>query len=49
MPSDTTVFSIAAVLFKKAATIIAIHGQKHYTNSSVKLDFLERTTLILRQ
>ena len=26
--SDTTVVSIAAVFFKKAAVIIAIHGQK---------------------
>ena len=28
MPSDTTVVSIAAVFFKKAAIIIATHGQK---------------------
>ena len=28
MKSDTTVVSIAAVFFKKAATTIAIHGQK---------------------
>ena len=28
MQSDTTVVSIAAVFFKKAAIIIAIHGQK---------------------
>ena len=27
MKSDTTVVSIAAVFFKKAATIIAVHGQ----------------------
>ena len=28
MPSDTTVISIAAAFFKKAAIIIATHGQK---------------------
>ena len=28
MQSDTTVASIAAVFFKKAAIIIGIHGQK---------------------
>ena len=28
MQSDTTVVSIAAVFFKKAAIIIATHGQK---------------------
>ena len=28
MQPDTTVVSIAAVFFKKAAIIIAIHGQK---------------------
>ena len=28
MPSDTTAVSIAAVFFKKAAIIIATHGQK---------------------
>ena len=28
MQLDTTVISIAAVFFKKAAIIIAIHGQK---------------------
>ena len=28
MQSDTTVVYIAAVFFKKAAIIIAIHGQK---------------------
>ena len=33
MQSDTTVVSIAAVFFKKAAIIIATHGQKHYTES----------------
>ena len=28
MQSDTTVVSIAAVFFKKAAVVTAIHGQK---------------------
>ena len=28
MQSDTTVVSIAAVFFKKAAIVITIHGQK---------------------
>ena len=28
MESDMTVFSIVAVFFKKAAIVIAIHGQK---------------------
>ena len=28
MQSDTTVFSVAAVFFKKAAFIVATHGQK---------------------
>ena len=37
MQSDNTVVSIAAVFFKKAATIIAIHGQKtlHWQLSKV--------------
>ena len=30
MQSDTTVVSIAAVIFKKAAIIIAMHGQNLY-------------------
>ena len=33
MQSDTTVVSIAAVFFKKVAIVIAIHSQKHYTDS----------------
>ena len=33
MQLDTTVVSIALVFFKKAAIAIAIHGQKHYTES----------------
>ena len=33
MQSDTTVVSIAAVFFKKAAIIIDVRGQKHYTDS----------------
>ena len=39
MPSDTTVVSIAAVFFKKAAIIIATHGQKtlHWQLSKVIL------------
>ena len=39
MQSDNTVVSIAAVFFKKAATIIAIHGQKtlHWQLSKVIL------------
>ena len=48
MQLDTTVVSIAAVFFlKKAAVIIAIHGQKNYTE--VKLYSLVCTTVILRQ
>ena len=37
MQSDTTVVSIAAVFFKKAAIVIAIHGQKtlHWQFSKV--------------
>ena len=39
MQSDTTVISIAAVFFKKAAIIIAIRGQKtlHWQLSNVIL------------
>ena len=39
MQSDATVVSIAAAFFKKAATIIAIHGQKtlHWQLSKVIL------------
>ena len=39
MQSDTTIVSIAAAFFKKAATIIAIHGQKtlHWQLSKVIL------------
>ena len=39
MQSDTTVVSIATVFFKKAAIIIAIHGQKtlHWQLSKVIL------------
>ena len=39
MQSDTTVVSIAAVFFKKAAIVIAIHGQKtlHWQLSKVIL------------
>ena len=39
MQSDATVVSIAAAFFKKAATIIAIHGQKtlHWQLSEVIL------------
>ena len=39
MQSDTTIVSIAAALFKKAAIIIAIHGQKalHWQLSKVIL------------
>ena len=37
MQSDTTVVSIAAVFFKKASVVIAIHGQKtlHWQLSKV--------------
>ena len=53
MQSDTTVVSIAAVFFKKAAVAIAIHGQKtlHWQLSKVLVlsGTLWYVQLILRQ
>ena len=53
MQSDTTVVSIAAVFFKKAAVAIAIHGQKtlHWQLSKVLVlsGTLWCVQLILRQ
>ena len=46
MLSDATVVSIAAVFFKKAAIIIAIHGQKtlHLQLSKVILSGMHNCT-----
>ena len=45
MQSDTTVAFRAAVFLKKAAIIIAILDQKHYTGSYVKFYLLVSATV----
>ena len=42
-------FYSCSLFFEKASIIIATYGQKHCTNSSVKLYYLACTTVILRQ
>ena len=51
MQSGTTIVSIAAVFSKKAAIILAAHGQKtlHWQVSKVILSGIKYTVVILRQ
>ena len=49
MQSDTTVVSIASVFFKKAAVIIATHGQKTLDWQLSKVILSVCTTVNLRQ